>query len=313
MENQQNNNQQSSPNKTEVSIEELRKYSIFVGTPMYGGNCAGTFTKSCTDLSAMCAANGISLRYYFLFNESLVQRARNYVVDEFLRSGCSHLMFIDSDIGFNPRDILSLLALSITQEDVGNHIFTGPYPKKTIAWEKIQKAAAAGKGAENPFELEQYSADFVFNPVGGVKSFNMGLPLEVGEAGTGFMLIPREVLLKFAEAYPEFSYKPDHIRTDAFDGSREITAFFDCIIDPSTKRYLSEDYFFCKKSREIGIKVWMCPWMQLQHVGTHIFKGSLGAIGQIGASATADKSSNKKAYGDQKRLTKKKNRGKINK
>jgi len=300
---------QPQPTKTEVSIEELRKYSIFVGTPMYGGNCAGTFTKSCTDLSMLCTANGINLKYYFLFNESLVQRARNYVVDEFLRSDCTHLMFIDSDIGFNPRDILSLLALSITSDDIGNNIFTGPYPKKTIAWEKISRAAQAGKGVENPFELEQFSADYVFNPVGGLKSFNMGLPLEVGEAGTGFMLIPREVLEKFAEAYPEYSYKPDHIRTDAFDGSREITAFFDCIIDPQTKRYLSEDYFFCKKSREIGIKVWMCPWMQLQHVGTHIFKGSLGAIGQIGASPTANRDSNKKTYGEQKKLKKKGKRG----
>lgn len=310
--------EQPKPKTTEVSIDEIRKYSIFLGTPMYGGNCAGTFTKSCTDLSMLCAANGINLKFYFLFNESLVQRARNYVVDEFLRSGCTHLMFIDSDIGFNARDILSLLAMNITDPD-NYQIMTGPYPKKTIAWEKVHQAAKAGAGDENPFQLEQFSADYVFNPIAsGQTKFNLGQPIEVAEAGTGFMLIPRDVLEKFAEAYPEYKYKPDHVRTDAFDGSREITAFFDCIIDPVTKRYLSEDYFFCKKAREIGIRVWMCPWMQLQHIGTYIFKGSLGAIGSLGMTATANKQSNKKAYqnksvaGDKKPLTKKKNRNKIN-
>jgi hypothetical protein len=304
--------EQPKQHKTEVSIEEIRKHSIFVGTPMYGGNCAGTFTKSCTDLAMLCAANGISLKFYYLFNESLVQRARNYIVDEFLRSDCSHLMFIDSDIGFNPRDILSMLALNITNPDT-MEIITGPYPKKTIAWEKIQQASKQGRGDDNPFELEAYSADYVFNPVQGQTSFNLGQPLEIAEGGTGFMLIPRGALEKYAEAYPEFRYKPDHVRTDAFDGSRDITAFFDCVIDPVTRRYLSEDYFFCKRAREIGIRVWMCPWINLQHVGTYIFKGSLGAIGQLGMSATANASSNKKAYGAKKPLTKKKNRNKINK
>tara|TARA_B110000503_G_scaffold57388_1_gene91961 strand:+ start:9012 stop:9872 length:861 start_codon:yes stop_codon:yes gene_type:complete len=285
--------------KIEVSIEELRKYKIFVGTPMYGAQCAGTYTKSSTDLAMMCTANGIDVKFYYLFNESLIQRARNYIADEFMRSDCTHLLFIDADIGFNPRDVLGLLAVQITDPEKYN-VVTGPYPKKTIAWEKVQKAAAAGKGAENPFELENYTADYVFNPVNRASSFNIGEPLEIGEGGTGFMLIPRATFEKFAATYPELSYKPDHARTDNFDGSREIHAYFDCIIDPETKRYLSEDYFFCKKSRQAGMKIWMCPWMQLQHIGSYIFKGSLGHIGELGMSATADKSSSKKSYKNKK-------------
>jgi hypothetical protein len=230
-----------------------------------------------------------------LFNESLVQRARNYIADEFLRSDCTHLLFIDADIAFNPRDVLGLLAVNLADPDKFN-IVTGPYPKKTIAWEKVQKAAAAGKGDEDPFELEKYAADFVFNPVKKQSSFNMGDPMEVGEAGTGFMLIPRATFEKFKEAYPELSYKPDHARTDNFDGSRDIHAFFDCIIDPVSRRYLSEDYFFCKKSREADMHVWMCPWMQLQHIGQYIFKGSLAHMGDLGVTATADGASSKKSY-----------------
>jgi hypothetical protein len=248
----------------------------------------------------ICAANGIEVKFYYLFNESLIQRARNYIVDEFMRSDCTHLLFIDADIGFNPRDVLGLLAVNLTDPEKYN-IVTGPYPKKTIAWEKVSKAAQAGVGKENPFDLEQYTADYVFNPVNRTNSFKVSEPLEIGEGGTGFMLIPRATLEKFQKAYPELSYKPDHIRTDAFDGSREITAFFDCIIDPDTKRYLSEDYFFCKKSRQAGMKVWMCPWMQLQHVGSYVFKGSLGHIGSLGSSLTADASAKRKNYGKKKK------------
>jgi hypothetical protein len=286
--------------KIEVSIEELRKHKIFVGTPMYGAQCAGTYTKATADLATMMAANQIPIQFYYLFNESLVQRARTYIVDEFLRSDCTHLLFIDADIAFNPRDILGLLAVNLSDPAKYN-IVTAPYPKKAIAWEKVQKAAAAGMADENPFELENYAADFVFNPVGPQKSFKLTEPMEVGEAGTGFMLIARETFTTFAEAYPDLSYKPDHARTEQFDGNHEIHAYFDCIIDPDTKRYLSEDYFFCKKSRQAGLKVWMCPWMSLQHVGTYIFKGSLGHIGNLGLSATADKSSSKTSYKNKKK------------
>lgn len=281
--------------KIEISVDELKKYKIFIGTPMYGGNCSGSFTKSCTDLAMMCAANGITVKFYYLFNESLIQRARNYVADEFMRSDCTHLVFIDSDIAFDPRDIFGLIAVQVADPEKYN-IVTGPYPKKTIAWEKVAKAAELGKADENPFMLDQYTADYVFNPVDKLSSFQLSQPLEIGEGGTGFMCIPRETFEKYKAAYPEYSYKPDHARTEKFDGSNEIMAYFDCIIDPKTKRYLSEDYFFCQKSRQAGMKVWMCPWMQINHIGSYIFKGNMGAIGSLGLSATADKSSNQKSY-----------------
>ena len=196
---------------------------------MYGAQCAGTYTKASTDLAMMCASNGIGIQFYYLFNESLIQRARNYIADEFLRSDCTHLLFIDADIGFNPRDVLGLLAVNLTDPEKFN-VVTGLYPKKTIAWEKVSKAAKAGKGDENPFDLEHYTADYVFNPVNKTSSFSLAEPLEIGEGGTGFMLIPRRTFEKFAEAYPELSYKPDHVRTDAFDGTRNIHAYFDCIL-----------------------------------------------------------------------------------
>lgn len=307
-----------------VPIEELRERKLFVAAPMYGGQCAGMFARSIADLSALCTHYGIQVRFYFLFNESLITRARNYCADEFLRSGDTHMMFIDSDIGFNANDVIALMALQ--SDDSPYDVLAGPYPKKCISWEKIKMAVDKGFADENPQNLEKFVGDYVFNPANGTQAIPLGEPVEVLEAGTGFMMIRRETLVKFQEAYPQQMYKPDHVRTEHFDGSREIMAFFDTPIDhkrtninaelklwleknpdasheeivkfvadpdldPSrdySKRYLSEDYMFCQWVRNAGMKVWFCPWMQLQHVGMYVFGGSLVDLAQIGAAATAD-------------------------
>ncbi len=271
-----------------IDAETLRRHKIMIATPMYGGQCAGMYTKSIADFSALSVQYGMAPVFYFMFNESLITRARNYCVDEFLRSDCTHLMFIDSDIGFNPHDVMALLALSIQNEDYD--VIGGPYPKKCISWEKIKLAVDKGVADEDPRVLEKYVGDYVFNPVGGATQIALNAPVEVQEIGTGFMMLGRPVLEKFKAAYPELSYKPDHVRTEHFDGTREIHAFFDTVIDPETKRYLSEDYMFCQYVRKMGGKVWFCPWMQMAHVGSYIFSGSLADLASIGASATANPS-----------------------
>jgi hypothetical protein len=257
--------------KVEIPIKELQKRKLFVATPMYGGMCAGPFAKACLDLTTVCMKYGIQVQFFFLFNESLITRARNYLVDEFLRSDCTHLMFIDSDIDYNPMDVVALLALD-------KPVNGGPYPKKTLAWEKMYDAVKLNLCEDNPMQMEQYSGDYVFNVAPGTKEIRMDVPVEVLEIGTGFMLIQRQVFEQFKNAYPELSYKPDHNRTQHFAGDREIHAYFDTVIDPTSKRYLSEDYMFCQWSRNIGIQIYLCPWMKLKHVGTYIFGGSLDAL-----------------------------------
>ena len=275
--------------EVKISTEELRKRKIMIATPMYGGQCAGIYTKSCTELVKVCANYGVQIDFFYLFNESLITRARNYLVDEFMRSKShTHLVFIDSDIGFDPMDVLAMVALADEEED--REIVCGPYPKKAISWEKIKRAVDKGFADENANILEKYVGDYVFNPVSEAgNQIKLDEPVEVLEGGTGFMCITKSAFEKYAKAYPEFSYLPDHVRTKNFDGTREIMAYFDCVIEPKTKRYLSEDYMFCQWSRKAGVKVWMCPWMKLTHMGSYMFGGSLIDLAQIGASATVGK------------------------
>lgn len=269
-----------------IPVEELRKRKLFVATPMYGGMSTGMFTRSIADLSALCAHYGIQLQMYFLFNESLITRARNYTCDEFIRSDATHLMFIDADIGFDARDVLALLTLQ--SDDSPYDIIGGPYPKKVISWEKVKMAVDKGFADEDPSVLDKYVGDYVFNPKYANQQVPLGEPVEVLEIGTGFMMIRRKTLETFSKEFPQYSYKPDHVRTEHFDGSREIMQFFQAEIDPASKRYLSEDYWFCQKMQQLNMKTWLCPWMRLVHTGTMTYGGSLIDLAQLGAAATAD-------------------------
>ena len=286
-----------------IKVEDLRKNKLFIATPMYGGVNHGLYMKASLDLQAQCFQYGIENRFSFLFNESLITRARNYLVDEFLRSGYTHLLFIDSDIHFEPQDILAMLALD-------KDVIGAPYPKKAINWKNIV-AAMAKNPTINPAELDGLVGDYVFNPVPGTKSFNVREPLEVLELGTGYMMVKREVFDKFREAYPKQNYKPDHIGQANFDGTRYIHAYFDTVMDngytyddlyslvlkasngedvseaaskfmeaekTASHRYLSEDYMFCQYWRKMGGQIWLCPWMKTQHFGSYAFTGNMQSI-----------------------------------
>ena len=120
-----------------IDINELKTRKIFVATPMYGGMCGGQYCKSTADLASLGTRYGIDISFFYLFNESLITRARNYLVDEFLRSDKTHLMFIDSDIGFDPQDVLALAALADPKSD--KDIVCGPYPKKLYLGKRLKE------------------------------------------------------------------------------------------------------------------------------------------------------------------------------
>ena len=263
----------------QVNLEEVRKKKLFIATPMYGGMNHGLYMKSCLDLQTVMMKYNIEVKFSFLFNESLITRARNYLVDEFLRTDYTHMMFIDSDIHFDPNDVIALLALD-------KDVIGGPYPKKSINWGNVAETARRNPDL-NPKELENLVGEYVFNVVKGTQQFQVSEPLQVMEIGTGHMMIKRQVFEKLAEAFPNIRYKPDHVGQAHFDGSRYIHAYFDTVIDSvdsivggGSERYLSEDYMFCQMWRKMGGQIFLCPWMKTQHIGTYAFTGNMPAVAQ---------------------------------
>jgi hypothetical protein len=224
-----------------ISREYLKTCKLFIATPCYGGICGGIYAKCMADLSAVCTQLQIQLQIYMLFNESLITRARNYSCDEFMRSDATHFLFIDSDIGFDPSYIIQLMALQTV--DSPYDVIGAPYPKKCISWEKIKAAVDKGLADDEhggPGQLEKFVGDYVFNPKGGTQSIQIGEPCEVLEIGTGFMMIKRKTMEIFRDAHPELLYRPDHVRTEHFDGSRQITQFFQAEIDQIDHRLFYE-------------------------------------------------------------------------
>jgi len=263
----------------QVKVEELKKNKLFVATTMYGGMAYGLYIKASLDLQNVMSKYGIETKFSFLFNESLITRARNYLVDEFLRSGFTHLLFIDSDIHYQPQDIVALMALD-------KDVIGGPYPKKSINWGNVAQAARNNPDLD-PKELEGLVGEYVFNVVKGTQQFQVTEPLEVLEIGTGHMMVKRQVFEKMQESFPNIKYKPDHVGQANFDGSRYIHAYFDTVIDTKdsitgggTERYLSEDYMFCQMWRKIGGEIYLCPWMRTQHIGTYAFTGDMPKVAQ---------------------------------
>lgn len=249
----------------------LEGVKLFVATPMYGGMCYGSYAISCINLQNCLNDNGVRVKFGFLYDDALVPRARNNLVYEFLQTKYTHLMFIDGDIEFSPEHVLSLL-----WQDVD--VLGGPYAKKHINWEKISHLLKVYPDI-SPQHLQRMASDFVFhskNPLTRLDEM-----LEVEEAGTGFLLIKRDVFLKMIEAYPQLQYRET--------GTNEYRyCFFPTPIDShgsmtggGTDRYLSEDYAFCSLWRKIGGKIMMAPWVVLNHIGNYSYTSDFFAMQSI--------------------------------
>ena len=174
-------------------------------------------------------------------------------------------MFIDADISWVPYDIVRMVR---AKKDV----ICGVYPKKEINWLEVHAAVLRGVPPE---DLHTYTGSFVINTIGQKSATgNINEPIEVEKAGTGFMLISREVIEDLSNKVP--SYTNDmYAVVNADIGQVEIANLFDTSISPVDNRYLSEDYHFCDLARANGYQIYAAPWAQLKHTGTYVFEGQL--------------------------------------
>lgn len=211
-----------------------------IATPAYGGQVTEAYFQSVLRLMFEAQRLGLAIGVHTVTNESLITRARNNIVHTFMESPFEQLLWIDADIAFDVSNVLRLV--NSTHE-----VTATPYPMKGIQWDAVAGSTAAEKIATG----KQY----VVNRVSDEKDAQ-GF-VEVRDAGTGFMCIKRSVFEKMAEAYPELTYQSDH-RVIGNDNNRNRYLFFDTMIEETEeqgRRYLSEDYAFCRRWQNIGGKV----------------------------------------------------------
>ena len=136
--------------------------------------------------------------------------------------------------------------------------------------------AAAQRGEEN---LSTFGADYAINlkvePGTNRVRSHMGT-VEVLDASTGFFLVKKEVVEKMTQHYPELHYRNDSSIDPKFNPY--CYALWDTMIDPKDKRYLSEDYTFCRRWQDMGGEIWVDPNTKLNHVGSYTFEGNLNNL-----------------------------------
>jgi len=231
---------------------------VFLATPCYGGMVCQEFLQSVLKMLYTCMVNKVGLQVFTIGNESLITRGRNQLVAEFMASDCSHLMFIDADIEFDPDDVLKLISHD-------KPIVVGAYPLK----------------------IEPIS--YVINTVSGEPEKNKNL-IEVKDAGTGFMMIRRDAIESMQKSYPELHYTGD-LAGDSFRQDligkedhkeklkQNLYSLFDTSHDKDANNaYLSEDYTFCRRWQRINGKIWLDSTINLNHIGRKIYKGNVSKM-----------------------------------
>ncbi len=235
---------------------------LFIATPCYGGLVYQRYMQSICALLLAAQNDGSRVSVQLLGNDSLITRARNTLVSMFLDSDATHLLFIDADIGFSPDEVIRLLR-------VDKDVAAGAYPLKIIhTGPETVARIRRGEGLETAF------LHYVGVPIEGPTRQEQDGFVTAEYAGTGFMLIRREALERMIAAYPETRFITAHDRSEQ-NPSQNLYALFDCMIDPATGEYLSEDYTFCRRWRDIGGEVWLDTRSQLQHTGPWEFAGNL--------------------------------------
>ncbi len=239
------------------------KTHIVVGTPCYGGQVTSVYTTSLMRLQLACQqAGNIDLTVNLLSGDALITRARQNIVAHFLENpSATHLLFIDADIAFDPAQVFRLLNFNVD-------LAAAVYPTKRIDWEKVSELAKAGKA-----NLESSALSYVLEFDDPKKIAVKDGFAKVRYAGTGFMLIKREVLIKMIEHYKDLRYSREHQAQDPLRNSPWRSALFNCLIDKESGIYMSEDYSFCRRWTDLGGEIWVDLQSRLTHVGSIAFNG----------------------------------------
>ena len=236
-----------------------RPVGIMFAMPMFGGMCHGEFAMSMMKSVLFLTQLGYRVNTQAMYNESLITRARNNLAATFMKSDMDLLMFLDSDIVWEPMDILKLILAD--REFCG-----GVYPRKVINWTGVAEAARAGK--DHP---EDWSCSYLFKTATNNGEADDDGMLEVTHAATGFLLLKRSVFERLMPFVPVYE--------DVVEGEKIHSHDFFRVGVGENGKYTSEDYWFCNEWRKVGGRIWINPFIRLGHIGTHQFNGNLARMG----------------------------------
>jgi len=248
-----------------IPKEKIQEWNVFFALPCYDSHVTEPFMMSF--MQACLYFKEIGLKYSVCtISDSLINRARNNLVAKFMANpDFTHFMFIDVDLQFDKEAVLKMLWHN-------KDIITASYPIKEINWDKVKEGVSKDIEAK---DLMEYATRYVVHLTApGETQLNIeNGAIECYEAGTGFMLIKREVFEKMFKKYKKLKYNDD---TSALHGEERNFgyALFNSYVDEGG-RFLSEDYGFCRYWQKIGGKIWVDPTINLTHFGRIKYQGRM--------------------------------------
>jgi hypothetical protein len=217
--------------------------SLFIAIPAYDFKVSLKLATSLARFAQVAPQHGIDVQIGSVCGCSVVSRARNLLAQDFLESNCTELLFIDSDINFQPDSILRLLAWC---SEPGKDIVAGvPRVRSTDT---------------------VYIATMDKDENGDMTMDHMGL-VKAKRVATAFMMVRRQVFETLVSEHPEWRY--EDVRSN-----RTLPAVFDFLL--TEEGYIGEDFLFCDRARASGFQVWVDPTIELGHMGVQEYVGNFG-------------------------------------
>jgi len=223
---------------------DLSGRKLFVALPAYDFKVSLKLAISLARLAQTAPQHGVQVHIGSICGCSVVSRARNLLVKDFLDTNCTDLIFIDSDINFDSDDVFRLMAWA-----------TDPKKGVVAGVPRVRDVNAV------------YIADLDYDENNELTMNGMGL-VRGKRVATAFMLVRREVFEVLAAKNPEWTYYDKR-------AGRDLSAIFHFDVTPGG--YIGEDFLFCDRARAHGFEVWIDPTIKLGHMGVQEYKGDFGS------------------------------------
>lgn len=260
------------------SYVKLHNPTLCILTPCYGGTTFVNYTICLINTLSVFQKLGFNIKVEFCKNDSLVTRARNNLIAKALTDKTiTHLMFIDSDITWDPIDILKLVLSEKT-------LCGGIYPLKQYNWTKLTT------GSTNPvqsmilrkqssqlnntftdeqmiqYNLLQYNTNFLEATLKIEKNMT-----RVKHLATGFMMIHRSVVECMIKSYSSTKYTDDIGFLHGAENDFAYALFDTGVVNG---HFYSEDWMFCDRWSKLGGSIWADVSINLTHIGVEEYNGS---------------------------------------
>ena len=258
-----------------VSEQKIR---LAILTPCYGGVCYVNYMICLVNTIHALRGVGIDVHVEFCKNDSLITRARNNLIAKAMfQKDITHFLFIDSDITWNPADVVKLLLSD-------KALVGGMYPVKKYMWDRLvspngenviqewidRKNNTALRNMDNLEFIQNRLLRYNVNHISGKAEIQKNM-LEVRHLATGFMMIKRAVIEQMMVAFPYTKYTDDVSYLDPPENEFAY-ALFDCGVEDD--HYLSEDWMFCHRWTKMGGKIFVDVTINLTHTGSEDYRGS---------------------------------------